>query len=179
YFIVALCKNLKQLFEENFEINQESLDTITFYRGLKLSQNDIEQLKQSTGKYISTNGYLSTSFYRHIAELFSVNTLFKITVNTKLKNIIYADISKHSMIYDEQKVLFDLGSVFQISDITYEQNKLIVSMIGVNDVECLKNDYRQWLEENTNNPTYGVFLYPDLLFGQCLTRMGHSKKSVQ
>ncbi|CAF1114702.1 unnamed protein product [Didymodactylos carnosus] len=182
YFIKDLCKNLKLLFDENFQLYQESLDTITFYRGLTLSDKDINQLKQSIKKYISTNGFLSTSFYRNIAETFSKNVIFEIQIDTKLNNIIYADISKMSYNIDEEEVLFDIGAIFQIIDVKMNNDKCIVSMIGINNnIEYLKNDYFQleqkYLQENMIDNILSN-INANSFFGEFLLTMGYTNKAI-
>ncbi|CAF1470880.1 unnamed protein product, partial [Didymodactylos carnosus] len=179
YFIIDLCKNLKFLFNENFEENQV-LDEITFYRGLTLPDRDIEQLKQSIGKYVSTNGFLSTSFYRHIAEKFSSNALFVIRIDTKLKNTIYADISNLSMMYDEQEALFDLGAVFQVTNVLPENDKWIVSLTAVDDVEYLShNQFFKRLRTILKRICGMGSEMTSLQFGHFLVNIGRTDKAVE
>ncbi|CAF3427090.1 unnamed protein product [Rotaria socialis] len=73
YFLKDLCKNLKLLFDDNFQTYQESLEAILVYRGLTLPIKIIDQIKQSVGRYVSTNGFLSTTFKRDVAEMFQVH----------------------------------------------------------------------------------------------------------
>ncbi|CAF4251198.1 unnamed protein product, partial [Rotaria magnacalcarata] len=47
YFLKDLCKNLKLLFDDNFQTYQESLEAILVYRGLTLPIKVIDQIKQS------------------------------------------------------------------------------------------------------------------------------------
>ncbi|CAF3503505.1 unnamed protein product [Rotaria sp. Silwood1] len=153
YFIKDICKNLILLFDKNFEIYQDSLEAIIVYRGLTLPINIIDQLKQSVGKYVSTNGFLSTTFKRDVAEMFGANVIFEIKIETDLKNIIYGYIANMSYNPSEDEVLFDLDAIFQIIDIQYKDNKYIISMIGINNnIEYLKSDYfqieREYLQDN-------------------------------
>ncbi|CAF1304987.1 unnamed protein product [Didymodactylos carnosus] len=78
YFIIDLCTQLKLLFDENYDLYQETFETITVYRGLNLPDSDIEQLKNLIGKYVSTNRFLSTSLSRDLAQIFAANVLFVI-----------------------------------------------------------------------------------------------------
>ncbi|CAM4852169.1 unnamed protein product, partial [Rotaria magnacalcarata] len=42
--------------------------------GLTLPIKVIDQIKQSVGRHVSTNGFLSTTFKRDVAEMFQVHT---------------------------------------------------------------------------------------------------------
>ncbi|CAF1259727.1 unnamed protein product [Didymodactylos carnosus] len=50
YFIADIYKNIKEIFDENFEMYSEYLKTFHFYRGLTLSENDILQIQNCIGK---------------------------------------------------------------------------------------------------------------------------------
>ncbi|CAF1133613.1 unnamed protein product [Didymodactylos carnosus] len=180
YFIADIYKNIKEIFDENFEIYSEYFETFHFYRGLTLSENDILQIQNCIGKYVSTNGFLSTSRNKNVAELFAANVLFHIQIDTSLNNIIYADISFLSAMTDEEEVLFDLGALFQIINVEYDNGtaKWIVSMVAVNDVECLKNDYFERQRKNMlQTISYGS-IEIDVNFGCFLLEMGYYKKAI-
>lgn len=182
FFIKDLCKNLKLLFDENFEAYQESLDEMIVYRGLTLPIDVIDRLTQSVGKYVSTNGFLSTSLKCDVAEMFSANVIFEIRIQTDLKNIIYGYIAKMSINPSEDEVLFDLGAIFQIKDVLYKNNKYFISMIGIdNNIECLKSDYfqteREYLQDNLiGNILSNINAYS--FFGKFLLTIGSNKKAI-
>ncbi|CAF4544645.1 unnamed protein product, partial [Didymodactylos carnosus] len=92
YFIIDLCLTLKSINNKYIDFYQDQFESsLVVYRGLTLSDNDINELKQSIGKYVSTNGFLSTSLSREVGEKFSFNILSEITIDTRLqKNLIYA-----------------------------------------------------------------------------------------
>ncbi|CAF0794152.1 unnamed protein product [Didymodactylos carnosus] len=173
FFIVALCQKLTELFKKNFDMYCESsIETIYVYRGLTLASSEIEQLKQSVGKHISTNGYLSTSLRRDIAETFAANVLFEIIIDATMDGIVYADISQWSTISDDDEFLFDLGSTFRITNVRQDkENKWIMSMIAT---EYSKNDYidreRQVMLHKQNN---------SVSFGHFLFTMGYRSKSIE
>ncbi len=75
YFIIALCEQLKAIYVEDYEWYQDLFQPFIVYRGLTLSQIDIEVLIHSVGKYVSTNGFLSTSRSRVVADRFAGNVL--------------------------------------------------------------------------------------------------------
>ncbi|CAF1267290.1 unnamed protein product [Didymodactylos carnosus] len=95
-------------------MEESMIENFVVYHGLILPDKDIEQLKNSVGKYVSTNGFLSTSLSQSVAKMFATNVLFKTEIDYSIKNTIYADISQKSVNQHEEEVLFDLGSLFQI-----------------------------------------------------------------
>ncbi|CAF1491642.1 unnamed protein product, partial [Didymodactylos carnosus] len=145
-----------------------------------LSEKDINQLKHSIGKNIATNGYLSTSLCRIIAEKFTANVLFKIKIDTSLKNIVYAYVSTQSAIPDEEEVLFDLGALFQIQNVEQEEeNKWIVTMITINNTEYLHDDdFVSELDRLQINTT-GLNIKCELVFGRFLTELCKYDKAIE
>jgi tetratricopeptide (TPR) repeat protein len=180
YFLIDICRNLKLIYDENFELYQDCFKPyLTVYRGFTLADSDIEQLKQSAGKYVSTNGFLSTSLSRQVAEAFATNVLFeiKISLKNKLNNhLIYAIIMEWSLIPNEEEVLFDMGALFQITDIKYETDKWIVSIVDIeyDKIDYLKNDYistqRYKMEDG---------YLAKLLFGKFLFLIGQFDKAIE
>ncbi|CAF2128491.1 unnamed protein product [Rotaria magnacalcarata] len=183
YFLKDLCKNLKLLFDDNFQTYQESLEAILVYRGLTLPIKVIDQIKQSVGRHVSTNGFLSTTFKRDVAEMFGANVIFEIKIETDLKNIIYGYIARMSVNPSEDEVLFDLGAIFQIKNVQYKDDKYIVSMIGIdNNIEYLKSDYfeieREYLQDNLiDNILSNINAYS--FFGKFLLTIGSNKKAIE
>ncbi|CAF4430104.1 unnamed protein product, partial [Didymodactylos carnosus] len=177
YFIVGLCQGLKQIFNENFSIYKESItENIVLYRGLTLPDNDIEQLKNSVRKYVSTNGFLSTSLRQSVGEMFATNVLFKIEIDCSMKNMIYADISEKSVNRDEEEVLFDLGSLFQITNVHFCGKKWIITMIGVNNVEYVENTLVNF---SRNSMIENTIFMPDIYYGRFLFMVGHYSKCIE
>ena len=100
FYIVDLCLQLKQ---EHKKFLASKL--LTLYRGQKMPRDKLEKLKQSVGISISPNGFFSTS--RHLTVALSFITdyhdtdlkkvvLFEITVDPRLKSVIFADIEAYS-----------------------------------------------------------------------------------
>ena len=144
YFIINLSKQLKELYDQNYLDYQQKYDPyLKVYRGLTLSDEDINRLKTYVNHYISTNGFLSTSLRRDVAEMFAANVIFEIIVDPKQlsNNLVYAYIGTVSLIPDEEEVLFDLGATFKIIDVKHDTDKYIVSMVAANDIDCIKNAY--------------------------------------
>ncbi|CAF1371238.1 unnamed protein product [Didymodactylos carnosus] len=179
FFIVDLCKSLKLLFDENYELYQEIWKTFDVYRGLTLPQKDIEQIKQSIGRYVSTNGFLSTSRSREVAKIFAANVLFHIKIDTSLQNIIYADISHLSVMPDEEEVLFDLGTTFQITAVDYNDNMWIVSLVTMANITSLENDFIQTERRAKLIDLDAGDIRADSLFGIFMLELGYYTKSIE
>ena len=105
---------------------------LKFYRGTKQTQEEIQRLKNSIGHLILTNGFLSTSENREVAEMYAGIGIVNINANSNnLESIIYeinyntdihpstivADITCYSRFRDEQEFLLDIGTVFKIEDV--------------------------------------------------------------
>ncbi|CAF1432879.1 unnamed protein product, partial [Didymodactylos carnosus] len=176
YYIVDLCTWLKQ---ESDELKEYLCRiTITLYRGLKLSDDEIEKLKNNIDNLISTNGFLSTSKSIEIACAFATNVLFEIKVNTEVENIIFAHISEYSMIKGEGEVLFDLGTTFRITNVEYNDNiKLwIVSMIDdVDEGFNIIKDYIKMKKQKMNEIMTGKISFSS---GWLLIEMGQYTKAI-
>ncbi|CAF4262016.1 unnamed protein product [Rotaria sordida] len=86
--------------------------------------------------------------------MFSANVIFEIKIETDLNNIIYTSITRMSINPSEDEVFFDLGVIFQITNVQYKDNRYIISMIANNNnnIEYLKSDYfqieREYLQDN-------------------------------
>jgi len=85
----------------------ETSPKLILYRGLYLSENEIEILRQNVGKLVSTNGYLSTSRSRNAAVMFANKVLMEIEMDMSLETVICADIADRS-IHNYEEVLFDI-----------------------------------------------------------------------
>ncbi|CAF3854051.1 unnamed protein product, partial [Rotaria sp. Silwood1] len=129
FFIVDLCKNLKQKYDDMKEKMSNS-NLIISYRGLKLTSQEIYNLKHNIGTNIVTNGYLSTSRSKNVAYTFAkkgtkcpnVETvMLEIDVDISTSTTSLADIAQYSDYpEEEEEILFDLGASFAIDAIDYE-----------------------------------------------------------
>ncbi|CAF4246281.1 unnamed protein product, partial [Rotaria magnacalcarata] len=81
------------------------------YRGANCTEAMINDYKQSVNKWIKWMGFTSTSRDRRKAEIFG-NTLFVIELVGRY--IHMSDISKISVFPDEQEVLLDAGTIFEV-----------------------------------------------------------------
>ncbi|CAF5081666.1 unnamed protein product, partial [Rotaria sp. Silwood1] len=125
FFILDLCENLRQKYEE---IKQHS-HIVIFYRGLKLTSQEIYNLKQNVDETIATNGFLSTSRSKGVAYAFAkkgtkrsnVETvMLEIDVDMSKVTVILADIAQYSDYPEEQEILFDSGASFTINSVLYD-----------------------------------------------------------
>ena len=140
YFISDLSRQLSK----EFEILCDSYSSkICFYRGVILSKEEIEKLKNNVGQLISTNGYLSTSLSKDVALSYvdlsrhgkEQSVLFDVEYDFgRIDSIIIAGIAEYSQHPDEQEILFDLDAVFQLDSVTMHPTlNLFVVKMSVND----------------------------------------------
>ena len=117
---------------------------IRVFRGQGLAQEELQKLQANVGKSMSLNSFLSTSRDRKVSVSFAKNTLngflpvlFDILVNNRAggESKPFADISEFSYFHEEQEVLFMLGSIFQITNVSfdYEENIWIIKLSLTND----------------------------------------------
>ncbi|CAF1305848.1 unnamed protein product, partial [Adineta steineri] len=134
---------------------------ITVYRGQLISTEELELLKQSKGKLISMNSFLSTSLNRNTALVY-LNT--NMNDNTRLQPILFeidadpcrndikpfANISSFSYFPTEDEILMMLGSVFRVNNLYLDEDQIWIMNITLcsdNDhdlksiVDCMKNQY--------------------------------------
>ena len=161
FFIRDLSKNLKNKYNI-LKQRQEHNPIVVSYRGLKLTWPEIYNLKCNIGQIISTNGFLSTSRSKDVAYSFAkkgtkrlgVETIMlQIEVDTLLPTISLADIAEYSDYPREEEILFDLGAIFTIESVTFNENENIwyVKLICV--AEDILPDVTQTILENYPDET--------------------------
>jgi tetratricopeptide (TPR) repeat protein len=94
------------------------------YRGKKLPKSVIQQLEDSKDKFISINGFLSTTKNNDVAKIFAgiegdrpgyQSVVFEMDIDGKIDTKRpYADISEVGQMQDEEEVLFFMGFVWRI-----------------------------------------------------------------
>jgi tetratricopeptide (TPR) repeat protein len=129
YFIADLSLSLNR----ERELLQEKVEVIMVYRGFRLDEEELLNLKANEGNLISINGFFSTSRSRDIAFHFAtkstkrtnaVSIIYEIECNlTEIQSLIFADIAKFSDYPNEQEVLFDVGATFRIISIIEQQEE--------------------------------------------------------
>ena len=171
------------------KIIQEFTSKLTVYRGTTLSLPELNKWAQNTKTLISTNGFLSTSRSRDVAEMFvrkskkrtdAVAVVFEIEcdVDALGNAIIFADISHLSHVRDEDEILFDLGVVFCIDAIITQKDD-IPSNIVLIKMHATIQGYeiaREYINENRLNMTTTSVR---IIFGKLLMDMGQYEKGLR
>jgi tetratricopeptide (TPR) repeat protein len=158
-----------------FEFIKEYVDQIILYRGLRVSNEELDKLKKNIGKMISTNGFLSTSRSRTVALIFAGKTtadkqsvLFEIECNlNELQNdsVIFADISRFSEIRDEGEILFDIGATFIMETISYDNDLSVwlLKLKATDEAAKISQFYlernKQFIENTSVTLTFGILLH--------------------
>ncbi|CAF1030410.1 unnamed protein product [Rotaria sordida] len=155
------------------------LTPIRVYRGQLMSNEELKVLKDSIGRFISMNSFLSTSIEREQALRFlnatnisddSQRVLITIDADPRLDGVKpFANITNYSYFAHEQEVLLMLGSIFQLIDIHYENQVWLMQMRLCDD----KNHTWKSVFEQMKNQYGGGDGQTDLLsFGSVLSNMG-------
>jgi tetratricopeptide (TPR) repeat protein len=179
FFIGDLSKNLAR---EHQKIVLSGERVLTVYRGVKLSNGELDQLKENQDKLISMNGYLSTSRLRQKALAFATKptkrsdalpVLFEIECDVQQlgDNAIFADISMFSEYPDEKEVLFDLSAAFRLKSVQHDGQVWLIRMDASADGQVITQDYIEVTRRETDERTEAI------MFGRLLCQMGHYEKS--
>ncbi|CAF2600238.1 unnamed protein product [Rotaria sp. Silwood2] len=152
------------------------------YRGAQMSKIDIELLQESKNCLIATNGFLSTTRNREVAKIYAGSgviisrrrgeihaVIFEFVIPSDLQSIVFADISYLSKMIDEEEVLFDIGTTFIVSDVTYDdvEQTWIIRLIGSDKGRnIVSKEYIEFYREHTKN------LSPTIKLGEFLTIVG-------
>ncbi|CAF3816386.1 unnamed protein product [Rotaria sp. Silwood1] len=171
FFILDLCESLRQNYEE---LKQHSQIVIS-YRGLKLTPQEIYNLKQNVDETIATNGFLSTSRSKDVAYAFAkkgtkrsnVETvMLEIDVDMSKVTVILADIAQYSDYPEEQEILFDSGASFTINSVLYDMiEKIWVVKLTAKAEESWISDIQTCLNEYSSERDMNILL------GKLLYRM--------
>ncbi len=149
--------------------------SIRVYRGQLMTNDELQILKDSIGKFISINSFFSTSLNRDLALVFSRDSihcqrvLFEIDAYPQLNSDKpFANISPYSYFPDESEVLFMLGSIFRLVNISCNDDRLWIihmTLSSGNDHD-LKPIFEHMKNQHSQDKT-------DLLsFGHVLRDMG-------
>jgi tetratricopeptide (TPR) repeat protein len=138
------------------------------YRGQLMSNEELEKLRANRGRYVSMNSFFSTSLNREqTLNMYTGinapnnrtehNVLFEIEVDTRLEGVRpFAAISDRSAFEGtEEEVLFMIGSLFKISDVTYHEDtkiwivQLVLASADVFELKPLFNAMKRQIGEET------------------------------
>lgn len=119
-------------------------DHVQVYRSQLMSKHELATLQQYRGQFVSMNSFLSTSNKRPIALFYMGDktqlidlerVLFEINADPSVATTKpFADISSYSCFADESEVLFMLGSIFRLDNITRDDDQVwIIQMTLCSD----------------------------------------------
>ncbi|CAF3387268.1 unnamed protein product, partial [Rotaria sp. Silwood2] len=179
FFIGDLSESLAR---EHKKILRSDDRILKVYRGVKLSNEELDKLRNSEGKLISTNGFLSTSRLRQPALVFAskltkrknvVPVLFQIKLDVQQlgESISFADIAKFSQYPNEQEVLFNFSAAFRIETIQQDGPVWLINMNASKDGETITHDYIELTRQETEEKTVSIML------GRLMCDMGQYDKS--
>ncbi|CAF3335825.1 unnamed protein product [Rotaria sp. Silwood2] len=182
FFIADLSLNLAAEYEK---LKKKGEKIIMLYRGLQIERKELKTLKQNEGSLISTNGFLSTSRSKKQALKFAtrstkrtdvVAVLYEIECNIEqTDSIIFADIAKFSDYPDEEEVLFDLGTTFEIVSVK-EDEKLNLCLIKLRANDKGSKVAKEHIELNRKDEEETSI---ELIFGKLLIDMGQYDQSLK
>ncbi|CAF1022696.1 unnamed protein product [Didymodactylos carnosus] len=152
FFITDLSTCLKLKWKPDYI--QRSHGFVKTYRGAQLTNAEIEKLKPDS--LITPNGYLSTSESLETASIYAGNTLFEIDIDPLVENLIFANIAEYSNFPQEQEILSDMGCIFRIVSVVYDElnQRSVVKMIGVNEAEQLASDFIERIKHRKKTNGY-------------------------
>ncbi|CAF1272174.1 unnamed protein product [Adineta steineri] len=185
FYISDLCKQLEDVYQK-----QNCQTILTLYRGQsRLPTEELENFSSNKGGFLSTNAFFSTSKNIAVAKAYitdAPNTddvkvvLFEITVDaSNLRNTIFVDINEHlgfgpsNKFPGEEEVLFNIGSVFQIENINFDDNlnawkiKMKATDECTDSIKERINSMKEKFKNGNNN----------LLFGRLLLDMNQHTKA--
>ncbi|CAF4203197.1 unnamed protein product, partial [Rotaria sordida] len=183
YFIIGLSACLgkyHQLWKQC-----QKIEILRLYRGIKQTNDETKRLKESIGSLISTNGFFSTTKSKSVAKIYAgigyndtkyESLLFEIDIDTQTHaNCIFADISSYSHFADEQEVLFDLGTVFEIVSVDYNSTDKywICRMMTTSRGMEIAEEYLTFRKSEMTGTNVDLVI----LFGHLLYDMGEYNRS--
>jgi tetratricopeptide (TPR) repeat protein len=178
FFIADLCRQLKHEHKKlSAKYNRSPI--LTVYRGGRISSEELENIKNTVDNLISLNGFISTSIKEWVAIQFiqkqhkrhenTENVLFIIEVDVRSENIICANVEEMSEQKDEAEILFNIGSVFRITEVKYcdnEQKLWKVYMKATEDGITAANDYMKLIRQELTDTNVSI------IFGQLFLQLG-------
>ena len=173
------------------EVAHNNHDITKVYRGGQMNKDEIENY--NVGNLVAANGYLSTSRDRSVAESFigldsttgkspsrsrddpEQYALFVINIDRDCSpDTILADISGQSYFPNEDEVLFDMGTTFEITRIEYdwERHLWYIEMQSSMEVTHYNREYEHYIRQLMAETK------PTVLFGILLTDIGEYELST-
>ncbi|CAF3822875.1 unnamed protein product [Rotaria sp. Silwood1] len=165
------------------------------YRCQLMSNDELEKLKQNCGCFISINSFFSTSasretaisyFRHHDVSKDLATVVFEIDADPSVATRTpFAEISAHGAYPNESEVLFMLGSIFRVNNVSRKQlgnGETSLQTLGkllwkMGKLDLAENYFMRFVEELTPNDPLLIVLYEDL--GKLTSEMGKFDQSVQ
>jgi tetratricopeptide (TPR) repeat protein len=136
-----------------------------------------QRLCESIGHLISVNGYFSTSRQQKVSEAYASvgstnisndldSVVFDIDVDLEqYQETMLADVRHLSKFKDEDEILFDIGTVFKISSMTYNEQQYYwqCRMIATNEGRAIAKEYLSSKQIELNEPNDIESTFGDLL----------------
>ncbi|CAF1640867.1 unnamed protein product, partial [Didymodactylos carnosus] len=130
---------------------QQALDspTLLLYRGQRMPNHELWNLKTNCGQIISINTFLSTTKDKDVALMFAgennhsndgyQHVLFTIEIDVHSTDKSFAELTDRSAFKDEEEILLMCGTIFKVTEVhySYELRVWIVNMTKVDS----KNSY--------------------------------------
>lgn len=171
FFLSDLLNQLKLLHNEFMEIFDDMI--LTVYRGGCVSINELENLKNNIGGFVSFNTFLSTSLEKDVALLFAgqgdsrplrESVLFQIKIFEQNNLKPFANIKEKSFMKDEDEILFSLGTIFRIESVeSLNEYIWIINLTLSGDEDSQIQNLRQYFQEKLDQTSsindLGDFLY--------------------
>jgi len=126
FFIADLHRQIEALHKEQFGTSQSNSEFIV-YRGQRITEQELDKIRQNIGGLLSFSSFLSTSKTRDVALAYAptghknsqdIGIIFVMTIQPDKSTIPFASIahiSKFGIV--ENEVLFAMNSIFRINDI--------------------------------------------------------------
>ena len=190
FYITDLCRQLEEVYRK-----QEQLlgpRSLKLYRGqARMSQQDLGRIQARIGGLVGTTGFFSTTRNRSVAEMFTwpgprnsdlVGVMFEIAIDTsQVKNMIFVDVFQHfdarnelnNMASTEEEFLFNIGSVFRIKSVEYDES-LKLWYIKLEGTEEGTDVTKRFIEPKLERFQLDKM---NLLFGQEMLKAGYYNES--
>ena len=150
-FISDLAASLQQE-HKNFLCRTSSRTEFRVFRGQTIDIDELDLMRSSVGKVLSTNAFLSTTRNRLIALTFATITppeprkqsiIFDIRIDPQLQSKPFGDIGQWSDGQDEGEVLIMPGALFRIDEVKKDENDgvWVVQLHLTNDDDELKETF--------------------------------------
>ncbi|CAF4299772.1 unnamed protein product, partial [Rotaria sordida] len=165
---------------------QSGKEILLIYRGMRLTNDQMEKFKENEGKLVSINGFFRTNIHRSTAfnqamksskQTHLISVLLEIQCDLKqLNNNIIAidsvDFSEFSS-EEQQEIFFDSNVTFRLKSMRMEEDMWFIEMIASNQGEIIKEKYIK----DSHRQIEG--LSTKILFGRLMCDMGQWNQSQQ